>query len=168
MPPHRAPQRTRARLQQIRWMSTRRPRRLSHDELLDSRERFIDFLNGVGKAYGANHFFEKAMILLTRHWAAAPWAARGEILQTVDWLLRVGASGGAAGNAASVYPCRTNATLAALSPPSRFGSKATALAQHAGIPAAPPAPSQETGFSAPRAACRRDWSPATPTGRRLS
>jgi len=39
-----------------------------------------------------NAVIEKAQRLLTTHWAPASWAARAEILKTVDWLLRLGTS----------------------------------------------------------------------------
>jgi hypothetical protein len=39
-----------------------------------------------------NAFIEKAQRLLTTHWAPASWAARAEILRTVDWLVRLGTS----------------------------------------------------------------------------
>jgi len=34
-------------------------------------------------------FTDNAEQLLTRWWSTASWTARGELLKTVDWLLRV-------------------------------------------------------------------------------
>ncbi len=39
-----------------------------------------------------NSFVEKAHRLLTSHWSGATWAARMEILKTVDWLIRIATS----------------------------------------------------------------------------
>jgi len=40
--------------------------------------------SGQGSKFTAN-----AEQLLTRWWAAASWSARGDLLKTADWLLRV-------------------------------------------------------------------------------
>jgi hypothetical protein len=37
----------------------------------------------------SSKFTANAEQLLTRWWAAANWSARGELLKTADWLLRV-------------------------------------------------------------------------------
>ncbi len=39
-----------------------------------------------------NVFLEKAHRLLTRHWARSGWAARGTLVKTADWLIRVAAA----------------------------------------------------------------------------
>jgi hypothetical protein len=45
--------------------------------------------SGQGSKFTAN-----AEQLLTRWWATASWNARGDLLKTADWLLRVGERGG--------------------------------------------------------------------------
>lgn len=67
-----------------------RRKRVSHDALRDGRDRCIEALKRLGADRGTNCFFEKAMILLTRHWAKVPWSGRADLLQTADWLIRVG------------------------------------------------------------------------------
>ncbi|HWV41957.1 hypothetical protein [Pseudorhodoplanes sp.] len=39
-----------------------------------------------------NALLDRAQALLTAHWGAAAWSSRARILETVDWLLRVGLS----------------------------------------------------------------------------
>jgi len=67
-----------------------RRHRVSHLTLRQSRDRHIDTLKRLEAGRGTNRFFAKAMILLTRHWAETPWNGRAELLQTADWLIRVG------------------------------------------------------------------------------
>jgi len=67
--------------------------RVSHHALRNGRERCIETLKRLGAGHGTNCFFDKAMILLTRYWAETPWNGRADLLQTADWLIRVGACG---------------------------------------------------------------------------
>jgi len=66
-------------------------RRVSRSTLRIDREHHIEALKRLIDGRGANRFFDKAMILLTRHWAETPWSGRAELLQAADWLMRVGA-----------------------------------------------------------------------------
>ena len=65
--------------------------RMSHRALRNDRERCIQTLQRLGVGRGANCFLDKAMTLLTRYWAETPWNGRAELLQSADWLIRVGA-----------------------------------------------------------------------------
>jgi hypothetical protein len=65
--------------------------RMRHRALLNDRERCIQTLRRLGVGHGANSFLDKAMALLTRYWAETPWNGRAALLQSADWLIRVGA-----------------------------------------------------------------------------
>jgi hypothetical protein len=65
--------------------------RMSHRALLNDRERCIQILQRLGGGRGLNSFLDKAMTLLTRYWAETPWNGRAELLQSANWLIRVGA-----------------------------------------------------------------------------
>jgi len=69
----------------------RRGNRASNGTLRDQRERCIEAVKRLEADAGTNCFFDKAMILLTRHWVATPRSGRADLLQTADWLIRVGA-----------------------------------------------------------------------------
>jgi hypothetical protein len=66
-------------------------RRASRISLRTDREHCIGALKRLVDGHGTNRFFDKAMILLTRHWADTPWSGRAELLRATDWLIRVGA-----------------------------------------------------------------------------
>src|SRR5262249_48384863 len=40
--------------------------------------------------------FEKARLLLTRHWSVSPWRGRADILRTAEWLVGIGKKGAGA------------------------------------------------------------------------
>jgi hypothetical protein len=64
---------------------------VSRSTLRSDREHHIEALKRLVDDHGSNRFFDKAMTLLTRHWADTPWTGRAELLQAADWLMRVGA-----------------------------------------------------------------------------
>ena len=66
---------------------------LSHRALLNERENCIEMLKQFGAARERSVFFDKAMILLTRHWAGTSWAHRASLLRSADWLIRMGSRG---------------------------------------------------------------------------
>jgi hypothetical protein len=80
-----------------------RQHHVSHSALRNGRDRCIETLRRVGAGSGANCFFDKAMILLTRCWAETPWRGRAELLQTAEWLIRVGAHGSPPENSHARY-----------------------------------------------------------------
>ena len=65
-------------------------RHVGRGTLRIDREHRIEALKRLVDGHGNNRFFDKAMILLTRHWAETPWNGRAELLQAADWLMRVG------------------------------------------------------------------------------
>jgi hypothetical protein len=75
-----------------------RRHRATHNDLRSTRERCIDALKHLNATRGSNQFFNKALILLTRIWAKTPWNGRAQLLQTADWLIRIGASEPQAGS----------------------------------------------------------------------
>jgi hypothetical protein len=79
-----------------------RGNRASHSALRDHRERCIEALRRLEVEGGTNSFFDKAMTLLTRHWVGTPWSGRADLLQTVDWLMRVGAHSANSGESMSI------------------------------------------------------------------
>jgi hypothetical protein len=54
------------------------------------RERYVEMI-ALARKFDASPsaMIDKAHSLLTRHWGPSDWAARAEILRTVDWLLKV-------------------------------------------------------------------------------
>jgi hypothetical protein len=66
--------------------------RATHNALRSNRERCIEILKRLDASRDTNLFFNKALILLTRYWAETPWSGRAKLLQTADWLIRIGAS----------------------------------------------------------------------------
>ena len=67
--------------------------RVSHSALRNERERCIEALKRLAASRGTNCFFDKAMILLTRHWGETRWSSRAELLHTVDFLIGIGSRG---------------------------------------------------------------------------
>ncbi len=66
-------------------------KRLSRQEMIATRDRYMAELKLFRNGIAANGFFEKALQLLTRHWAVASWTARLKILNTAEWLIQAGA-----------------------------------------------------------------------------
>jgi hypothetical protein len=65
--------------------------RINQRVLRDHRASSIEALKRLDAVCGGNRFFDKAMVLLTRHWAESPWNGRAELLKAADWLIQVGA-----------------------------------------------------------------------------
>ena len=82
-----------ASLSEATRKTVHRRSRVSHYALRNGRERCIQTLKRLGADRGTNSFLDKAMILLTRYWAETPWNGRADLLQTADWLIRIGTSG---------------------------------------------------------------------------
>ena len=56
-----------------------------------TRDHYLTMIANCEALTGeANSFLEKAQRLLTTHWGHATWAARQDILTSVEWLVRVG------------------------------------------------------------------------------
>lgn len=68
--------------------------RIPRQALIERRDRCMaDIARVCSGPSDAVSLFEKARQLLTRHWAAASWRARADILRTAEWLIGVGTKG---------------------------------------------------------------------------
>jgi hypothetical protein len=92
--------RQRAHTPEAKRNTLHRRHRATHNDLRSTREQCVDALKRLIAARGSNRFFNKAMVLLTRIWAETPWNGRAQLLQTADWLIRIGAS-----DPQAVEPC---------------------------------------------------------------
>ena len=68
----------------------RKPQPAALDRARADAMVLIERQRGLGD--DANVFLDKAHLLLTRHWAKSGWTARGELIKTADWLIRVAAA----------------------------------------------------------------------------
>jgi hypothetical protein len=69
-----------------------RGRRVSHVVLRSRRDHYLDELKGHVSSDATNCFSDKAMILLTQHWAKTHWNGRADLLRAAHWLIRIGAN----------------------------------------------------------------------------
>jgi hypothetical protein len=82
-----------SRIQRASWSETTSKKgyhgRVRHVVLRNLRDHYIDELKQRTASGGTNCFSDKAMILLTRHWANTNWNGRTGLLQAAKWLIHV-------------------------------------------------------------------------------
>jgi len=68
--------------------------RIPRQALIDRRDHCMVAIARFWSQPGdRGSLFEKARQLLTRHWSAASWRARADILRTAEWLIGIGTTG---------------------------------------------------------------------------
>jgi hypothetical protein len=68
--------------------------RIPRQALIDRRDHCMAAIARFWSQPGdRGSLFEKARQLLTRHWSAASWRARADILRTAEWLIGIGTKG---------------------------------------------------------------------------
>jgi hypothetical protein len=68
-----------------------RGRRVSRGVLRSHRDRYLNDLKRRALSGATNCFTDKAIILLTRHWAKTHWNGRAELLRAAHWLICISA-----------------------------------------------------------------------------
>jgi len=68
--------------------------RITRQALIDRRDHCMAEIAGFWSgSRNSGGLFEKARLLLTRHWSASPWRGRADILRTAEWLVGIGKKG---------------------------------------------------------------------------
>lgn len=82
--------------------------RIPRQALIDRRDHCMVAIARFWSQPGdRGSLFEKARQLLTRHWSAASWRARADILRTAEWLIGIGTKGA---DPTSIGPLGTRVT----------------------------------------------------------
>jgi hypothetical protein len=68
-----------------------RKRRVSRAVLRSHRDNYLDELKRRALCGATNRFSDKAIVLLTRHWAKTHWNGRADLLRAAHWLICIGA-----------------------------------------------------------------------------
>src|SRR5262249_55611797 len=78
--------------------------RITRQALIDRRDHCMAeiarFWSGSRNSAG---LFEKARLLLTRHWSASSWRGRADIVRTAEWLVGLGQKGAGGPQACAGY-----------------------------------------------------------------